>query len=68
MKLNWKHPLILIAAAAALVWAAGKYAGPKVAKIFASPVALGVGAFLVIGTLWKGGMFASAKDVAAVTK
>jgi len=68
MKLNWKSPLVLMVLAAALVWAASKYAGEKSAKIFTSPVALAVGSFLVIGGLWKGGMFAQLKDVKNVTK
>lgn len=68
MKLNWKSPLVLVVLAAALVWAASKYAGEKSGKLFASPVAFAVGSFLVIGGLWKGGMFAKLKDVKSVTQ
>jgi len=68
MKFNWKHPVVLILLAAALVWAASKYAGEKAGKIFTSPIAMAVGAFLVIGGLWKGGMLAKAKDVKSITQ
>jgi len=64
---NWKHPIVLLLVAIALVWAASKYMGEKSAKIFASPIALLIGAFLFIGAFWKGGFLAKAKDIKSVT-